>query len=176
MNRRLSKIRSVHTYVIPRTFSFGWICNLDGSIWRVYSWNWFHIVLYFVYLPLTCFVFSEQFWLNFVILINNLTFRGKSMSLIDLTFFLHSFDISLVLKITWKSLENHLKILKHKHILDNCWFSSENFWLHIKTFFLWDIFLFKKPIFLKMQSSTLEALIFLSKGMADESLQATLCM
>ena len=28
MSFRLSKIRSVHTYVIPRTVYFGWICNL----------------------------------------------------------------------------------------------------------------------------------------------------
>ena len=28
INSRLSKIRSVHTYVIPRTVYFGWICSV----------------------------------------------------------------------------------------------------------------------------------------------------
>jgi len=34
MSSRLSKIRSVHTYVIPRTVYFGWICS---SIFRICS-------------------------------------------------------------------------------------------------------------------------------------------
>ena len=31
MNSRLTKIRSVHTYVIPRTDYFGWICTAAPS-------------------------------------------------------------------------------------------------------------------------------------------------
>ena len=34
MSSRLSKIRSVHTYVMPRTVYFGWICTILPLQWR----------------------------------------------------------------------------------------------------------------------------------------------
>ena len=38
MSSRLSKIHSVHTYVMLRTVYFGWICTLDSLIWtELYS-------------------------------------------------------------------------------------------------------------------------------------------
>ena len=42
MSRRLSKIRSVHTYVMPRTVYFGWICmKYFGFIKDIFfSFNW----------------------------------------------------------------------------------------------------------------------------------------
>ena len=37
MSSRLSKIRSVHTYVMPRTVYFGWICNMVESKFRDFA-------------------------------------------------------------------------------------------------------------------------------------------
>ena len=50
MSSRLSKIRSVHTYVMLRTVYFGWICilkwNMLNGIWirniEIGSWNMEH--------------------------------------------------------------------------------------------------------------------------------------
>ena len=38
MSSRLSKIRSVHTYVMPRTVYFGWICIADLKVY-IYFWR-----------------------------------------------------------------------------------------------------------------------------------------
>ena len=40
ISSRLSKIRSVHTYVMPRTVYFGWICRWFYPFWTFYLiWN-----------------------------------------------------------------------------------------------------------------------------------------
>ena len=39
MSSLLSKIRSVHTYVMPRTVYFGWICSFDMAIKNLFIWN-----------------------------------------------------------------------------------------------------------------------------------------
>ena len=66
MSSRLSKTRSVHTYFIPRTVYFGWICML----WELFRFRWNHFLskmAYFLFFARSSKIDSS--WANKSILI-----------------------------------------------------------------------------------------------------------